>query len=255
VKAIENDPPEAMGPLLDYYLPQLKRKYDDYPKRIKDLEHLRTMSARFKGLHRFLSELTLEPPTASVAGVIAPPEPEDERLILSTIHSAKGLEWHTVFVISAVEGRFPSAQSFGRPEELEEERRLMYVATTRARENLYISYPVEIYDWTSGMALSKPSRFVANLPSSLLERWVLQDEREDEEQQVLTPRPLPPPVQRPAPKEAEKNLVQGSRVQHPVFGTGTFIRYTGEEKVDVLFDRFGLKRIHLGYTKLEEVRQ
>jgi DNA helicase-2/ATP-dependent DNA helicase PcrA len=250
VKGQEGAPAEALGPLYDYYFPLLKRKYDDYPKRIKDLEHLRTMCARYRSLERFLAEITLEPPQASVAGVVAP-EPEREQLVLSTIHSAKGLEWHSVFIISAVEGRFPSAQSFGRPEELEEERRLMYVATTRAKENLYVLYPVEMYDWASGMALSKPSRFVADLGEDLLEHWVLTEEKPklgyDREAGRL--------LAQPASVAPASGLRVGSRVEHPVFGTGTVVRLAGPERVDVLFDRFGLKRIHLGYTALEEVRQ
>jgi len=261
VKALEAAPPEALGPLHDYYLPQLKRKYDDYPKRIKDLEHLRTMSARYKSLDRFLAEITLEPPTASVAGVVAS-EPEDEQLVLSTIHSAKGLEWHTVFLISAVEGRFPSAQSFGRPEELEEERRLMYVATTRAREFLYILYPVEMYDWASGMSLSKPSRFVAEIDQGLLDHWVLTEEVPKpgyERERFLAPATLRGLVREPAPAAPPRGeihgLREGSRVEHPIFGTGTLLKVAGGERVDVLFDRVGLKRIHLGYTKLTEVRQ
>lgn len=255
VKALEASPAEALGPLHDYYFPLLKRKFDDYPKRIKDLEHLRTMCARYKSLERFLAEITLEPPVASVAGVVAE-EPEDERLTLSTVHSAKGLEWHSVFIISAVEGRFPSVQSFGRPEDLEEERRLMYVATTRARENLYVLYPVEMYDWASGMALSKPSRFVAEVDPGLLEHWVLTEERPKPacEREAIARRELESVVRRAAPS-GPAGLSLGSRVEHPVFGPGTVVKLGGPERVDVLFDRHGHKRIHLGYTKLEEIKQ
>jgi DNA helicase-2/ATP-dependent DNA helicase PcrA len=256
VKALEHEPAEALAPLFAYYFPLLKRKYDDYPKRIKDLEHLRTMCARYKSVERFLAEITLEPPTVSVAGVAAA-EPEEEHLVLSTIHSAKGLEWHTVFIISAVEGRFPSAQSFGRPAEMEEERRLMYVATTRAKDNLYILYPVEMYDWASGMALSKPSRFVADLGEELLERWVLREQtpRGPYERDAVAAPVWRGPQGRAGSGEEPEGLRVGSRVRHPVFGTGTVIKVAGPERVDILFDRFGLKRIHLGYTSLEEVAQ
>ena len=265
VKELENEPAEALGPLFDYYLPLLKRKFDDYPKRTKDLEHLRTMCARYKSLDRFLAEITLDPPTTSVAGVVAAPEAEQEHLVLSTVHSAKGLEWHTVFIISAVEGRFPSSQSFGRPEELEEERRLMYVATTRAKDNLYILYPVEMFDWASGMALSKPSRFVSEVDPALLDHLVITEEKPRgpyEREQGRSTSPVPPPRFRtsslasaaPPPLSAAAGLQVGSRVQHAIFGVGTVSRVAGPERVDVLFDRFGLKRIHLGYTKLEEVR-
>jgi DNA helicase-2/ATP-dependent DNA helicase PcrA len=259
VKRLEDAPGEALGPLFDYYLPLLKRKYDDYPKRIKDLEHLRTMCARYKSLDRFLAEIVLEPPQASVAGVVAPEvEAEGEHLVLSTIHSAKGLEWHSVFIISAVEGRFPSSQSFGRPEDLEEERRLMYVATTRAKDNLYITYPVEMYDWASGMSLSQPSRFIADVDRSLLEHWVLTEEKPKlgyprEGAVRAAAAPVAQTFERP---EVEASgLRVGSRVRHAIFGTGTVSRLQGAERAEVLFDRHGLKRIHLGYTQLEEIAQ
>jgi DNA helicase-2/ATP-dependent DNA helicase PcrA len=92
-----------------------------------------------------------------------------EYLTLSTIHSAKGLEWDAVFIIWAAEGRFPSAYSQERPEELEEERRLMYVAATRARHYLYITYPTVSYNRYLGTTFNTVSRFVRDLPSSLLE--------------------------------------------------------------------------------------
>ena len=92
-----------------YYLPILKRRHhDDYPKRQKDLEHFTIITERYKSLDRMLSDMALEPPNSSVGDVVVT-EGEDEGLLtLSTIHSAKGLEWHSVFIIWAVEGRFPS---------------------------------------------------------------------------------------------------------------------------------------------------
>ncbi|MGH7275048.1 MAG: ATP-dependent helicase, partial [Nitrospiria bacterium] len=133
-------PSELVAWVCHYYLPILKQRYDDYPKRIKDLEHLQTLADRYKEIGSLLSDLALEPPSESVSD-IASPEDEDERLILSTIHSAKGLEWHTVFILCALDGRLPSLHSFLSNEELEEERRLIYVAITRAKENLFITYP------------------------------------------------------------------------------------------------------------------
>ena len=101
---------------------------------------------------------------------------DDERLVLSTIHSAKGLEWQCVFVIWVVDGRFPSAYSFMSEEELEEERRLFYVAVTRAKKHLHLTYPVNIYDKATGAVLSKPSRFLDAVPSSMLDTWALIEE-------------------------------------------------------------------------------
>ena len=93
---------------------------------MKDLEHLLTITAHYKELQTFLNDLTLEPPS-SLADVVTPSE---DYLTLSTVHSAKGLEWDAVFVIWAAEGRFPGFYSQEGDDEMEEERRLMYVAET-----------------------------------------------------------------------------------------------------------------------------
>jgi len=105
------------------------------------------------------------------------PEEKEEHLVLSTIHSAKGLEWQAVFVIWAVDGRFPSAYAEGSEEELDEERRLMYVAVTRAQKHLAITYPINVYDRATGLILSKPSRYVDGIPPEVLEPWALSEER------------------------------------------------------------------------------
>jgi DNA helicase-2/ATP-dependent DNA helicase PcrA len=168
-------PAEQVNEVYRYYLPILKEHYDDYPKRMRDLEHLYTIAERYAGLNDFLADLALEPPDASVADVEAG-DRDDERLVLSTIHSAKGLEWQCVFVIWVVDGRFPSAYSFLTEEELEEERRLFYVAVTRAKKHLYLTYPINIYDKATGAILSKPSRFLDAVPSSMLDTWALIEE-------------------------------------------------------------------------------
>jgi DNA helicase-2/ATP-dependent DNA helicase PcrA len=142
---------------------------------MKDLEHLQTLAERYTETGTLLSDLVLEPPNESVSD-IASTDSEDERLILSTIHSAKGLEWHTVFILWALDGRLPSLHSFTSDEELEEERRLMYVAMTRAKENLFVTYPVKIFDRASGSVLSRPSRFIEDLDQDLLEPWSLIEE-------------------------------------------------------------------------------
>jgi DNA helicase-2/ATP-dependent DNA helicase PcrA len=168
-------PAELLGEMLEYYLPLLKDQYDDYPKRIRDLEHLSVMAERYPDLNQFLSDLTLEPPNESVSDVEAPDQ-DDERLILSTIHSAKGLEWRCVFVIWLVDGRFPSAYSFSDDEGLEEERRLLYVAITRAKQHLFLTYPINVYDKMTGAVLSKPSRYFDHIPLSHFETWNLVEE-------------------------------------------------------------------------------
>ena len=168
-------PAEQVSQVYDYYLPILKDQYDDYPKRMRDLEHLYTMAERYHRLEEFLSDLALEPPDQSVADVEAMGR-DDERLVLSTIHSAKGLEWQCVFVIWVVDGRFPSAYAFLTEDELEEERRLFYVAVTRAKRHLYLTYPINVYDKTTGSVLSKPSRFLDDVSPSLFDTWALVEE-------------------------------------------------------------------------------
>jgi len=163
--------------IIAYYLPVLKERYDDHPKRAKDLEQLLAIMERYHDLEQFLTDMALEPPNSSVDGNLADDtSPPEDRLVLSTIHSAKGLEWHTVFIIWALDGRFPSPHSLHKEEDLEEELRLMYVAATRARENLFFTYPCQVYDRSLGIMLNRPSRFIDRMPPSLLEKESVQFE-------------------------------------------------------------------------------
>jgi len=173
--ADDRSPAEQVNHVYEYYLPMLKEQYDDYPKRIRDLDHLQTIAEGYSNVDEFLADLALEPPDGSAAGVEAA-ERDDERLVLSTIHSAKGLEWQCVFVIWVVDGRFPSAYSFLTDGELEEERRLFYVAVTRAKRHLFMTYPVNVYDKASGMLLSKPTRFLDHVSPDLLDMLALIEE-------------------------------------------------------------------------------
>ncbi|MGD9291069.1 MAG: 3'-5' exonuclease, partial [Desulfobacterales bacterium] len=156
--------------IVKYYLPILKERHDDHPKREKDLEQLLAIMERYGNLEHFLSDMALEPPNTSIGDTFATESISKDRLVLSTVHSAKGLEWHTVFIIWALDGRFPSAQSMYKEENLEEELRLMYVAATRARENLYFTYPGQIYDRSVGIMLNRPSRFIDMIPADILEQ-------------------------------------------------------------------------------------
>jgi DNA helicase-2/ATP-dependent DNA helicase PcrA len=152
---------------MSHYEPLMQLRFDDYPKRQRDLEHLLTITARYRDLRSFLNDLTLEPP-ASLADIDAP---KHDYLTLSTIHSAKGLEWDAVFIIWAAEGRFPAFYAMEKPEEEEEERRLMYVAVTRAKRHLAVMFPSLSYNKSLGMTFNSPSRFIADLPRNLLEPW------------------------------------------------------------------------------------
>ena len=133
-------PSDLIQAFLAYYQPLLKDKYDDFHKRLNDLDSLLRISSRYESLESFLADMALDPPERNIAEA-GLRDRDDSYLTLSTIHSAKGLEWHTVFLIYAAEGHLPSYLSFENEDDIEEERRLFYVATTRAKENLFILKP------------------------------------------------------------------------------------------------------------------
>ncbi len=166
-------PSKVVQNVIKYYEPLLKDRYDDYSKREKDLEHFMALSEKYTSLEDFLSDLALEPPDTSMTEVEEGAH-KDEYLTLSTIHSAKGLEYKAVFIIGAVDGRFPSLYSFNSSEELDEELRLMYVAVTRAKTHLAITYPIDMFDYSTGMVLSKPSRFFDDISQDILEKWIIE---------------------------------------------------------------------------------
>lgn len=155
---------------LAHYHPILTQRHDDHPKRQRDLEQLLSILETYERLEPFLEDMTLEPPTTTVSGAFGAVDDQTDHLVLSTVHSAKGLEWHTVFILWALDGRFPSFMASENDGQLDEELRLMYVASTRAREQLYFMCPGQAYDRMSGMLLSQPSRFLADLPDTILER-------------------------------------------------------------------------------------
>ncbi|OGU72467.1 MAG: ATP-dependent DNA helicase [Ignavibacteria bacterium RBG_16_34_14] len=172
----KNDlPSEKLDLVLEYYYPIFKNIYDDFNKRKKDLEIFQNISENYKSLDSLLADMAIEPIIDSVIDVEAT-DREDEYLTLSTIHSAKGLEWHSVFIIHAVEGYFPSSRSYDNIDTLEEERRLMYVASTRAKQNLFVTYPMNLYDREAGITLSKPSRFISEMNPQLAEGWLIDED-------------------------------------------------------------------------------
>lgn len=127
-----------------WYLPHLERMYDGIETREADLEQLEQISGRYPTRERFLTELTLDPPSA--AGDLAgDPLLDEDYLILSTVHSAKGQEWDAVFVLNVSDGNFPSEFATGKPEMIEEERRLLYVAMTRAKQSLQLIAPLRYH--------------------------------------------------------------------------------------------------------------
>jgi len=140
----------------------LRERYDKAEPRLADLDQLQQIAGGYPDRATFLSALALEPPQATQDLAGATGREDDDCLILSTAHSAKGKEWDAVFIIWAVDGWFPSARCLGTLEETEEERRLMYVAMTRARNHLSISYPLNAYSTRRGSdySLDQLSRFI-----------------------------------------------------------------------------------------------
>jgi len=128
----------------EWYEPLLERLYETAYVRVGDLEQLEQLSGQYPSRERFLTELALDPPNAS-GDHVGPPLMDEDYLILSTVHSAKGQEWDSVFVLNATDGSFPNEFSGGRPELIEEERRLLYVAFTRARANLEVLCPLRFH--------------------------------------------------------------------------------------------------------------
>jgi len=131
-----------VGLVREWYKPQLERIYDAAFSRTGDLEQLEQLSTQHQSRERFLTELTLDPPTLSSDQSGSATKDEDY-VILSTIHSAKGQEWDIVYVLNVADGNFPSEFSTGKPEMIEEERRLLYVAMTRARNELHLCAPLK----------------------------------------------------------------------------------------------------------------
>ena len=187
--------------VLRYYEPVLQRQYfEDYPKRQQDLEHFAGLAEGFPDRTEFLSSLALDPIELSSLEA-APMESDEPPLVLSTIHSAKGLEFHTVFLIHALDGVLPSYYSLKEEDGLDEELRLLYVAMTRAEENLFISYPVLRYQRHQGEYLASPSRFVEGVPERLLEPCSLVEEGAEPPD---GPSALPaPPAQLPQASDAD----------------------------------------------------
>jgi DNA helicase-2/ATP-dependent DNA helicase PcrA len=125
----------------DWYKPHMERIYEHVHTRLGDLDQLELLSSQYPSRERFITELTLDPPQAT-SDVAGKPLLDEDYLVLSTIHSAKGMEWDSVYVLNVVDGSFPSEFATGRPELIEEERRLLYVAMTRAKNELTLVAPL-----------------------------------------------------------------------------------------------------------------
>lgn len=242
LRAGEKRPPAVLEAVLAFYQPILIEKYpDDYPKRQAGLEQLSQIAAGYKDMDQFIGDLSLDG------------DPDDEKrkenaVVLSTVHSAKGLEWAAVIIIDLVEDRFPSRKAMQRAEDLEEERRLMYVACTRAKEDLRLFVPGSVYNRASGLSdPTLPSPFVLELPDTVFER---QNESyggglETRRRPVRTPDPVlaegGPDVSEPKRLKVDPSKL--GFCKHKIFGKGKLVAQLESNKYRVNFPGFGLKVI------------
>ncbi len=168
--------------LLHGYEQYLQENFENADARIEDLKGLATYANRYTSTEDFLSELALlsterfKEPQPLVGEEVIQGGDEDELLTLTSVHQAKGLEWKAVFIIWAAEGKFPSPKSLREIDSEEEERRLWYVAITRAKDELYLTYPLLMTDYNRQTVLQKPSRFITECPAALYEIWNLEEE-------------------------------------------------------------------------------
>jgi DNA helicase-2/ATP-dependent DNA helicase PcrA len=169
----------------------LAERYDRSEPRLADLDQLRVIAAGYPSRSAFLAALALEPPQ-STQDLGTGSESDDDALVISTVHSAKGKEWDAVVVIWAVDGWFPSSRSLEDESQLEEERRLMYVAMTRARNHLAVTYPLNVYATRRGSdySIDQLSRFIDRGMREKMQRVVPQE--------AGSPAPVPAPVGEPA---------------------------------------------------------
>lgn len=172
--AVLSAPSEAIREILEKgYDTYLQSTYENYKDRLEDIEQLSNYSEHFSSTKEFLSDLALLTNVQS-EDIVEPGENADA-IVLSSIHRAKGLEWSRVFIIGLTDGSFPTARSMGTPEGVEEERRVFYVAVTRAKDELYLCYPVMDHRWHDGSIVKRPSPFIQELSDATYEQWEIED--------------------------------------------------------------------------------
>lgn len=228
----EQTPTQALEMIWEYYKNLLPTLYEDSQRRQKEIEEIIRISYNYTETEVLLGDLSLEVYEET-------DDREKDRLVLSTVHSAKGLEWKVVFIIWLTEGRFPSTHALMDTEEMEEERRLLYVAITRAKDRLFLTYPLTLSQRDGFWQKNDPCHFVASIPEEILSRRGRPERKE------------PVPVFSP-PKEDDGGFSKGVKVFHPLFGNGIIQEPPQERKVRVHFKRYGSKVLHLDYARLEK---
>ena len=183
------DPGADIASIRSVYDDILRHRFDDAEVRLNDLVQLEHIASGYPNRGAFLSALALEPPSATSDLAQGTENEEDDALVISTIHSAKGKEWEAVFVIWAADGWIPSSRAIKDAQQVEEERRLLYVALTRAKRHLHVTYPLYAYAsrWSADFALDQKSRFLDDRVLATMQRVQI----------AVAPVPEPPPA--PAP--------------------------------------------------------
>ncbi len=253
-------PAAVFEQVVEHYRPHLEVLFpEDWPRRLQGLEELLHIATSYTDIEELVADLSLDSPDED--------EDTENHIVLSTIHSAKGLEWKAVIVLDLVEERFPSRHSLTRPEDFEEERRLLYVACTRACEVLELSTPANVYE--RGTRLSRAvgiSPFLQMLPMSMFDRWQegytgkLMPRQEQKlpafnvpENHIRTTfgfeerKPLQP---LPAPQTASAQKPCGY-CHHKIFGRGKVVEHLPPDKCRVNFPGLGLKVIMTAYLTME----
>ena len=269
-------PAALIETVIEHYTPRLQAIFpDDWPRRQQGLSELAHIASAYTDLEQFVADLSLETPEDD-----ADEFDEAGRVVLSTIHSSKGLEWDAVILLDLVEDRFPSRHALVRPEDFEEERRLMYVACTRAREDLELFVPATLYSrQNGGNEPATPSPFVRELPFSALEEWqegytgriskrstsfagdpAFSRPSLDIPRELANPNAgrvkgvFPPPVipEAKGDRAASKGGAGCGYCRHKVFGRGKIVEQLPPDKCRVNFPGFGLKVILSAFLTLEE---
>ena len=166
-----NPPAEMLSSVIEaVYGEYMQENFANYDQRREDLNVLENYARQYTDAHEFLDQLALLSSLETEAELGAK-ESENEMVNLSSVHQAKGLEWRVVFVVWMCDGMFPSSRSLDSDEAIEEERRLFYVAVTRARDELYLTWPLMRLNAGYGEMFQRPSRFLGEVPKELIEEW------------------------------------------------------------------------------------
>ncbi|MDR1855988.1 MAG: ATP-dependent helicase [Desulfovibrio sp.] len=262
----DSPPGVALPAILERYTPRLQKLYPmNWPKRAQDLDELLRMSAGYTDMELFLADISLEVPDDKEGG---------EHVVLSTVHSAKGLEWDAVFIIDLVEDRFPSYHAKKDRQLFEEERRLFYVACTRARHRLELYSPLTVFNQKyQSNVTAEPSCFVSELPSSLREEWVemnngklvcatlrsasgsprtgpVQAEPVQAEPVQAKPVQAEPVQTEPIPSAGPAK--EGAPCRHRIFGEGKIVKLVTHEAAEVSFANHGIKTIMVSYLTFDD---